>query len=606
MSSRISPVGLSYFSLEAFCRDRQETSSVSLMQRALLSLQRQHRFNVSSLPQGQAFSVPEEWVLGIVSRLALRVSSTGSAEISLQRENIKALEHFLLELRDPGNSLDTLLAQFDGLDKSLRAILCKWVWHADKEPEGGLQYGRDRIRRDPRHLLFFADENGNNIIERLIELSAIDPLNTVIEQCGRETFHPVDPIALESCKKILYTAIAQKFARKLIKVIGCWKIFMSHRISPIASMDDLSLRYEIVKLCAKQHGKGTARYIQNFRIRDVNSLFEVAKLCARQSGERQAAIILKFGIRDPDCLFEIAKLCAQENGKGTAKSIQNFRITDSVCLFEIAKLCAQQSGSGTACYIHNFRIKNADRLFEIAKLCAEENGAGTTEHIQNFGITDPDHLFEIAKLCAQQSGSGTACYLHNFRIKNPDHLFEIAKLCAEENGAGTTEHIQNFGITDPDRLFEIAKLCSRQNGWTAEYIQNFGIRDPDCLFEIAKLCAQENGKGTSYYIQNFGITNQDHLFEIAKLCSRQSGWTTEYIQNFGIRDPDRLFEIAKRCALQNGKYIISGIDRNFSPLTADQKARLKNLCVWSMVSSLELSDLGKDYFIPFQKNKFTN
>ena len=546
MSSRISPVGLSYFSLEAFCRDRQETSSVSLMQRALLSLQRQHRFNVSSLPQGQAFSVPEEWVLGIVSRLALRVSSTGSAEISLQRENIKALEHFLLELRDPGNSLDTLLAQFDGLDKSLRAILCKWVWHADKEPEGGLQYGRDRIRRDPRHLLFFADENGNNIIERLIELSAIDPLNTVIEQCGRETFHPVDPIALESCKKILYTAIAQKFARKLIKVIGCWKIFMSHRISPIASMDDLSLRYEIVKLCAKQHGKGTARYIQNFRIRDVNSLFEVAKLCARQSGERQAAIILKFGIRDPDCLFEIAKLCAQENGKGTAKSIQNFRITDSVCLFEIAKLCAQQSGSGTACYIHNFRIKNADRLFEIAKLCAEGNGAGTTEHIQNFGITDPD------------------------------------------------------------RLFEIAKLCSRQNGWTAEYIQNFGIRDPDCLFEIAKLCAQENGKGTSYYIQNFGITNQDHLFEIAKLCSRQSGWTTEYIQNFGIRDPDRLFEIAKRCALQNGKYIISGIDRNFSPLTADQKARLKNLCVWSMVSSLELSDLGKDYFIPFQKNKFTN
>ena len=186
MSFQIGPVGASYFSLEAF-RNSREASPISLMERALLSLQKQYSFAVSShaIPQGQAFLVPKEWVESIVSRL--RTPSSSSEGNSLQQDNIKALEVFLLELRDPENSIDTLQAQFNSLCEPMRTILCRWIWHVDKEPQGDPQYGERRIQTDPRYLLSFTDENGNNIVERLIELASIAPLNAVIEQCSRET-----------------------------------------------------------------------------------------------------------------------------------------------------------------------------------------------------------------------------------------------------------------------------------------------------------------------------------------------------------------------------------------------------------------------------------
>ncbi len=474
MSSQIGPIGPSYFSLEAFQRDRQDASSASLLQRALLSLQRQHRLAVffHAIPQGQAFSVPEEWITSIVSRLTSGSCSTGT---SLQQDHIKALEGFLLELRDPGNSIEALRAQFDSLGESMREILCRWVWHADKEPQGDPKYGEHRIQRDPRYLLSFMDENGNNTIERLIELASIEPLNIVIEQCSRETFHSAEVVLLDkSCKEALYTAIAEKFAEKFMQadIDLCSTI-----LSEIASGDDPYMRYEIAKLCAKQGGGKTAVYIQK------------------------------------------------------------------------------------------------------------------------LGITNQDHLFEIAKLCAKQNGERTAMYIQNFGITNQDYLFEIAKLCSQHSGSVTAATIQNFGITNQDYLFAIAKLCSRQSGWTARHIQNFEITDQNHLFEIAKLCAKQEGRITACYIQNFRITNKDYLFAIAKLCAKQNGeGTAYYIERFGIRDPDHLFEIANLCALQDGKYTFSVIDQNFSSLTSSQKARLQNLCIWSMTSSFKLSDLGEDHF----------
>ncbi len=481
MSSQIGPVGPSYFSLEAFCGDSQQVSSSSLLQRALLSLQKQYRVAVSSrtIPQGQAFAVPEEWITGIVFRLMTRIPSRGLSRISLQQDNIKALESFLLELRDPGNSIEALRAQFDSLGESMREILCRWVWHADREPDGGLQYGKDQIQGDPRYLLSFADENGNNIIERLIEFASIEPLNIVIKQCDRETFNSVEPILVDkSCKKTLYMAIARGFAKKFVNT-STNPLQRGRVLSQITLIDALYVRCEIAKLCAQQDGRGTACCIQ------------------------------KMGVRDPEHLLEVAKLCAQQDGRGTS------------------------------------------------------------EYIQNFWIRDPDHLFEVAKLCAQQSGEWTAYYIEKFGIRDPDHLFEIAKLCAKRNGRDTASYMQNFGIRDPEHLFEIAKLCTKQNRWGIScYIRNFKIAEEDHRFEIAKLCAKKNGSETVLYIRDFGITDAEHLFEIAKLCAQQ-----------------------------DGEYVFSSIDTVFFHLTSRQQARLRNLCVWRMVSSLELSDSGKNHFV---------
>ena len=103
MSMQIGGTGDSYFSLEAIIHSPSgDFSSKSLMERALLSLEKQCEIAVSSrsIASAQEFSIPEEWVSEIVKRLKDTKPagvSAGGDSLSIETQ---ALERFLLDLRD--------------------------------------------------------------------------------------------------------------------------------------------------------------------------------------------------------------------------------------------------------------------------------------------------------------------------------------------------------------------------------------------------------------------------------------------------------------------------------------------------------------------------
>ncbi len=491
----------------------------------------------------------------------------------------RALEQLLLDLRDLKKTPEVLKESFAALDEPVRTVLCRWVWVADKEPQGDPQYGEHRIVGDPRYLLSFADDAGNNIIERLVEyvhgLSSEAPLDAIITMCNQHTFRKIEAVLFDgSFKQLFYEAIAKRY-------IGIDMLDLLHEMQ---SIDDPYLRFVIAKFCMQEEGeiifyiqklriaeeeyrfelakiaaecgggRKTASSIQKFGLTNPDHLFEIARLCAQMDGEGIALHVKKFGIQEKDRLFEIAKLCARQSGGRVALHIRNFGILEEERLFEIAKLCAQIDGRGTALYIGDFGLLEEDHLFEIAKLCAQQNGGGTALHIENFGILDEDRLFEIAKLCVLKDPEAAIDYIRPFCIAAPGCLFEIAKFCAQQNGGGTAKNIWNFGINDDGLRFEIAKLCAeRDGGGTALYIRNFWINDEDLRFAIAKLCAQQNGKGTALSLGSFDITGEGRFFEVLKLCAEQDGQAiAKLIQGLGITDPNSLFEIAKRCAKSNG------------------------------------------------------
>lgn len=446
MSSPIQPTPPSYFSLEAFRKESNTLSSQYLIKRALVSLQK------LAIPSAQGFSIPEEWISNIVSGLKSRKPRFAiSPEISLRQNRIKALENFLLALRDPKNSTNTLQTQFQSLGKPVQALLCKWIWHAHQEPQEEPPYGQNQILENPRCLLTFIDDNGNNIIERCIELASIESLDCVMTKCDRETFKRVEPPTLDrTFQETLYTAVAIKFANTRL-----WDVlpFMD-------SIDDPYLRFEIAKCYAKQSSHEVAEYIEGFKITDKRHLFEIAKICALHNGESISPNISRFGITDPIDLFNIAKICAQGHGYWTAYYIQNFGITDQEHLFEIAKLCAKQNGWRTVMYVFNFRLANEKHRFEVAKLCAELHGGTVAENIRNFCITDPELLFKIAKLCAEENGKATIEHIQNFESIGPNRLFEIAKFCALQDGASILPLIHaKFHSLTTEQKTRLENIC---------------------------------------------------------------------------------------------------------------------------------------------------
>ena len=456
--------GDSYFSLEAIIHSPSgDVSSKSLMERVLLSLEKQCEIAVSSrrIASAKEFLIPEEWVSGIVQRLKSTTPAAVRTEEAALSIETRVLERFLLDLRDSSKTPEALKASFLALGEPFKTILCNWIWHAAGEPQGDPQYGEHRILEDPRCLLAFVDGKGNTIVERLIELwqgVSDRRFEQVITMCNLETFSKRESTLFDaSFKKAFYEAIATRYGA-----------------------------------------------------------MELAEI-----------IVQMRSIDDPDLRFAIAKSCAQRDGCGTAEHIQNFRIIDEGRRYELAKLCAEQNAGWTALRIQNFKIDDQDRLYEIARFCAEQNARWITYYIQNFGISNPEYLYEIAKLCAQRDGGGvTARNIQNFGISDPVYLYEIAKLCAEQNAGWTALCIQNFKIDDQDRLYEIARFCAEQHvGWTAKHIGNFKIIDEGRRYELAKLCAQHDGGGIAEYIQNFEITDSDRLYEIAKICVLNAGRT---------------------------------------------------------------------------------
>ena len=629
-----------YFSLEAFRQDSPMLPDADLIERAFLSLKKEEAVQISLARIAfldRTNPVFADWCATVIGRIKSSKPTDIDPETPKLGPHFKELNHFLAMLRSQDIEDEVLKGVFESLDVVYRTILSRWVWLANGAIQEDPRYGEWEILTNPHVLIEFVDEDGNNIVERLIEKfyqhsSDSEKVHEIIEMANQKTFRRID---------VFYLLVGELLSKESFYKDMALQYYNSEDfdISCVHLIKDPDLKFEVAKLCAKNNGLLTAKEFQDFGIENERELIQIAKLCILLSEQerlqfkgngfameslikerRIAQYFQNFKISDQRARIRIAELCTRNYVVDIAENIQCFKIFDETARIWIAENCVKNGVFDLPKYIQNFEISDENERVKIALLCAQNEFSNLPEHIRNFEISDENERIRIAMLCIEQDIWHVAFCIQNFKISNEESRIEIMMRCMEHQiiQAKIPLSIKKFAISSEPVRIKAALLCA-QNKFSnlPEHIRNFEISDERDRMEIAFLCAQNKFSNLPEHIRNFEISDENERIRIAMLCIEQDIWHVAFcIQNFKISNEESRIEIMMRCMEhQIIKAKIPMTIKNFAVSSESVRIKAALLCAQNKFSNLsesirefEISDERERVKIALlcAQNKFSN
>ncbi len=530
----VAPISkLNFFSMQALEERARSESFEQMLPYALYAISKNCRQQICHNLARPAFDPVTEWMDRAIS----------SVQRTLKEHETKAptvvdlLACFLFALDESSFDIVSLQSAFLKLPESLQEKLSTFL-------------GRECLLANPRALLEWQDDAGNNLLEvcmeRLYQGFSLDEIDM--------TSFKLKPGSMEAKRKE-----EKEFRRVLI--LRNLSFFTSH-IEKIAS---LGLRYQIA-MCQIERELGSFLvHVEKFSLEPAMQ-FEIAKICAKRDPRLLAENIHRFSLSDLE-RQEIVRICLQTKAE-VAVYLPNFGLSEEV-RFQLFQDLGTNMRRGTP---HPFM-----KFVSFFCLTEDQKGALFPGLIaacpgQFVDVIEsvPINLQETLARALLQGRDYRNFWAALPKLQLSEEIrYALAIEIGSDDAHDVMHNIANFRLESKERRYALAKAIGEIDPSAVAYgLKELGIvREDDTDGSLSKILLNARPLGFVEICDIWGFSQEERIGhlertfqDLSRAGIREQRWVISHFGEYGMVDEEARY----RLFLQAAKSDLSGALSGFS------------------------------------------
>lgn len=446
---------LNFFSMQALEERARSESFEQMLPYALYAISKNCRQQICHNLARPAFDPVTEWMDRAISSVqrTLKDHETKAPTV------VDLLACFLFALDEPSFDIASLQSAFLELPEPLQEKLSTFL-------------GRECLLANPRALLEWQDDAGNNLlevcIERLYQGSSLDEIDM--------TSFRLRSGSMEAKRK------EEKEFRRVLILRNL--SFFTTNIDKVASV---GLRHQIA-MCQME--------------REMGSFLEHVE---------------KFSL-EPVMQFEIAKICAKRDPRLVAENIHRFSLSD-LEKKEIARICLQTKAAVAVC-LPNFGLLKETRLQLFQELGTDYRFHPFMKFVPFFGLTEDQKKSLFPRLMETEPAQFVDV-IESVPIELQETLARA--LMQERDRRSFWDALPNFLLSEEVRYALAVEIGADDANSVMHNIKNFRLESKEKRVALAKAIGETDPSAVANWFRDLDITREDDTDgAISKILFRAS------------------------------------------------------------------------------------